>query len=126
MKDPVVAFTEPPDWFVAVVAVVAVLALPDNEAVMVPALKLPDASRATMVDAVFALVALEATVNVDAPVWFAVNVAVPDSPVPDVFIVRVPLPIVGGVTQLGAEVPLDCKYCPELPAAENAVVPAPD
>ena len=52
---------------VAVVAVVADVALPDRLAVMVPALKLPDASRATMVDAVFKLVALEVTVNVDEP-----------------------------------------------------------
>lgn len=110
---------------VVALAVVAVVAFPLRAAVIVPALKLPDASRATMVDAVLAFVAFDVTVNVAAPVWFAVNVAEPESPVPDVFIVRVPLPIVGGVTQLGAKVPLDCKYCPELPAVENPVVPAP-
>jgi hypothetical protein len=49
---------------VAVVALVAVDALPDNVAVIVPAEKLPDESRATMVEPVFALVAFEVTVNV--------------------------------------------------------------
>ena len=49
------------------VAVVAVEALPDSEAVMVPALKLPEASRATMVLPVLALVALDVTVKVAAP-----------------------------------------------------------
>ena len=41
-------------------------ALPLKAAVIVPALKLPDASRATIVDAVLALVALDVTVNVAA------------------------------------------------------------
>ena len=45
---------------------VAVEALPDKAAVIVPAVKLPEASRATMVDAVFKLVALDVTVNVAA------------------------------------------------------------
>jgi hypothetical protein len=56
-------------WLVidpAVVADVAVEALPDNVAVIVPALKLPEASRATMVEPVLALVALDVTVNVAA------------------------------------------------------------
>lgn len=48
-------------------AVVAVLALPFKEAVIVPALKFPEPSLATIVDAVFALVALDVTVNVVAP-----------------------------------------------------------
>jgi hypothetical protein len=52
---------------VARVASVARVAVPLKEAVIVPALKLPEASRATMVLAVFALVALDVTVNV-APV----------------------------------------------------------
>ena len=52
---------------VADVALVAVDAFPLNVAVIVPALKFPEASRATIVDAVFALVALDATVNVAAP-----------------------------------------------------------
>ena len=52
---------------VAVVAVVADVALPLNAAVIIPALKLPDASLATIVDAVFADVALLVTVNVDIP-----------------------------------------------------------
>ena len=73
------------------VAVVAVVALPLNAAVIVPAEKLPEASRATMVDAVLAFVALEVTVNVAALDWLAVNVCEPDKPVPDTFIVSVPL-----------------------------------
>ena len=46
------------------VAAVAVVAVPVRLAVIVPAEKLPDASLATMVDAVFELVALEVTVKV--------------------------------------------------------------
>lgn len=91
------------------VAVVAVDAFPLNAAVMVPALKLPEASRATMVDAVLALVALEVTVNVEFPDWLAVNEALPDKPVPDTAIVNVPLLTVAGVVQLGAAAPLDVK-----------------
>ena len=54
-------------------AVVAVLALPFKLAVMVPAEKLPEPSRATMADAVFALVAVVAALGmlvdaVNAPV----------------------------------------------------------
>jgi hypothetical protein len=70
---------------------VAVDALPDKAAVIVPALKFPDASRATIADAVFALVALDVTVNVAALDWLAVKVCDPDNPVPDTFIVKVPL-----------------------------------
>lgn len=93
---------------------------------MVPAEKLPEASRATIAEAVLADVALDVTVNVELPDWLAVNVAEPDKPVPDTAIVRVPLPIVGGVTQVGAVVPLDWRYWPLVPAAVNNVVPAPD
>ena len=57
-------FAEPlndcPAIFRAVARVVAVLALPLSEAVMVPALKSPLASRATIAEAVFALVAVVA------------------------------------------------------------------
>jgi hypothetical protein len=55
-----------PDTFIVSVplftlaAVVAVVAFPDKDAVIVPAEKLPEASRATMADAVFALVAVVA------------------------------------------------------------------
>jgi hypothetical protein len=49
------------------VDVVADVALPDRLAVIVLALKFPDASLATMVDAVFELVAFEVTVNVELP-----------------------------------------------------------
>ena len=49
---------------VARVALVAEEAAPLKVAVIVPALKLPEASRATMVLAVFALVALDVTVKV--------------------------------------------------------------
>ena len=65
----------------AVVAVVAEVAFPLKVAVIVPALKLPEPSLATIVDAVFALVALEVTVNVCAEL--PLNVAEPDKPVPD-------------------------------------------
>ncbi len=59
-----VADTVPPDWLVAVVAVVA---FPLKVAVIVPALKLPEASRATMVEAVLADVALVASVTALEP-----------------------------------------------------------
>ena len=55
---------EPPAKFVAVVALVAVDALPLSVAVIVPALKLPEASRATTLEAVLADVA--STVHVCA------------------------------------------------------------
>ena len=51
----------------ALVAFVAVEALPFSVAVIVPALKLPEASRATIVLAVFALVAFDVTVKVALP-----------------------------------------------------------
>ena len=50
------------------------LALPDSDAVMVPALKLPDASRATIAEAVFALVAVVAELGMEVD---AVNAPVP-------------------------------------------------
>jgi hypothetical protein len=76
---------------VADVANVAVDAFPFRVAVIVPAAKLPDASLNTIVEAVFTLVALEETVNDEAPTWFAVNVAEPVKPLPDTPIVKVPL-----------------------------------
>ena len=59
-------------WSVVAVAafpvvLLDVVALPDREAVIVPALKLPEPSRATMAPPVFAFVALEVTVNVELP-----------------------------------------------------------
>ena len=51
-----------------------VVALPLKDAVIVPAEKLPEASLATTVEAVFALVALLVTVNVALPAWLAVKV----------------------------------------------------
>jgi hypothetical protein len=93
---------------VALVADVAVDALPDKEAVIVPAEKLPDASRATIADTVFALVAFEVTVNVLEVDWLAVNVAEPDRPVPDTAIVNVPLLAAAvAATHEGADAPLD-------------------
>lgn len=67
-------------------AVVAEEALPLKVAVIVPALKFPDASRATMVLAVLALVALDVTVKVWAVA--PLKVAEPDRPVPDVASVK--------------------------------------
>ena len=49
------------------VALVAVVALPLKAAVIVPAVKLPEASRATMVEAVFALVAFVEIVTAEVP-----------------------------------------------------------
>ena len=77
--------------FAALARFVAVVAVPVKLAVIVPALKLPDPSLATIVDDVFALVAFDVTVNVELPDWFAVNDAEPLRPVPEVFNVRVPL-----------------------------------
>jgi len=59
-------------------------------AVIVPAVKLPEASLATIVDAVLAFVALDVTVNEDDPDWFAVKDAEPERPVPETANVRVP------------------------------------
>ena len=47
--------------------VVTLDAVPVSDAVIVPALKLPEPSLATIVDTVLALVALEVTVNEDGP-----------------------------------------------------------
>lgn len=74
-------------------AAVEVDAFPLRDAVIVPAVKLPEASLATIVLAVLAEVALEVTVKVVALPWFAVKVADPVSPVPEVARVKVPLPI---------------------------------
>ena len=63
------------------------VAVPVNDAVIVPALKLPEASLATMVLLVLLLVALEVTVNEDAPELL--NVVDPDNPVPEVARVNV-------------------------------------
>lgn len=78
---------------------------PVKLAEIVPALKLPDASRATTVEAVFKLVALDVTVNVELPAWLAVNEAEPDKPVPDTAIVSVPLLTVGK-SEVSAIVPV--------------------
>jgi hypothetical protein len=59
---PLKAFAEP-----AVVAEVAVVAFPLNAAVIVPAVKLPEASRDTRVEAVFAFVAFVASVTAPEP-----------------------------------------------------------
>ena len=64
VKLPVVALTVPTVIFGVPLNPVA---LPDKLAVIVPALKFPEELRATMVEAVLALVALLVTVNVDAP-----------------------------------------------------------
>ena len=92
---------------VAEVADVAVEALPFNVAVIVPAEKFPDASRATIADAVLALVAFEVTVNVwaDDPL----NVAEPDKPVPDTASVKLLL---------------TCEAVEALPDKAAVIVPA--
>ena len=88
-------------------------AVPVNAAVIVPALKLPEASRATMVLAVLAFVAFDVTVNVAAVDWLAVNVCEPDRPVPDTFIVSVPLLTLAAVVAVVA-----------LPLKVAVIVPA--
>jgi hypothetical protein len=47
---------------------------------------------------------------------------------PKIRLIAIALPVVAyvGVTQDGAEVPLDCRSCPDVPADTNAVVFAPD
>lgn len=79
------------------------VAVPDRDAVMVPALKLPEASRATMAEAVFALVAVVAelgTPEIAPPsVRLPEEVTVPDSvmpltvPVPDTEVTVPPVPV---------------------------------
>jgi hypothetical protein len=58
---------------VAVVTVDATLAVPVNDAVIVPALKLPDPSRATIALTVFALVALVAELDTFRAVEIVAN-----------------------------------------------------
>ena len=82
---------EAPLMVLATCSVVAVVALPESAAVTVPALKLPDASLATIVLAVFALVALLVTVIVAFYAEFDVNVPDPLRPVPEVLTVSVAL-----------------------------------
>ena len=66
LNAPVVALTVPPDWLVAVVAVKA---LPLKDAVIVLAEKLPEASRATTVEAVFADAAFTVHVCAAEPLY---------------------------------------------------------
>jgi hypothetical protein len=114
----------------AVCHVVAVVALPLNAAVTVPAEKLPEASRNTMVLAVFALVAFDDTVYVAAPE--PLYVADPEIPFPDVFMVRVfrllprDTPEIVPFTHDGAAAPLARITWPAVPAARKAVVPDAD
>jgi hypothetical protein len=84
LKLPVVAETEPPLRFVAVVAVDA---LPERAAVIVPAEKLPDASRATIAVAVFALVALLVIVMAPVAVFTLIPVPLAASDSTPVFVI---------------------------------------
>ena len=93
---------------------------PVKLAEIVPALKLPEASRATTVDAVFKLVAFEVTVKVEEPAWLAVNVAEPDRPVPDTAIVSVPLLTVGR-SEVSANVPVVAGIVNTVPVPATAV-----
>jgi hypothetical protein len=81
-----------PQIVLEVASALAVEALPDKAAVIVPALKFPEASLKTIVKAVFALVAFEVTVNVVGPDWLVVKDVDPEIPEPEVFRVMVPLP----------------------------------
>ena len=106
----------------AKVALVADEAAPLRVAVIVPALKLPDASLATMVDTVFAFVAFDVTVNVAAEDWLDVNVCEPDKPVPDTFIVSVPLFTLLAVVAVVAKVARVAKVAKVAKVASVAVV----
>lgn len=108
--------TSPPK-FPAPLILVALVAFPDKAAVIVPAVKLPEASRATIVLAVLALVALEVIVKVDAPDWLAVNVADPDNPVPETPIVNVPL----AISEVSAIVPVTAGIVITVPVPATAV-----
>ena len=114
LKDGLVYVTSPVMAIVRPVCkVLAVVAFPLKAALMVPAEKLPEVSRATIVEAVFALVALELTVNVEAVAWLAEKVAPPEMPVPDVL--RVSAPSLAETTFCHEAVdPSVCKYFPEL------------
>jgi hypothetical protein len=98
-----------------------VVALPDKVAVIVPALKLPEASLDTIAFAVLALVALDVTVKELVPAWFAVNVAEPDNPLPLVDKDSVPLLGLGTAAQEEL-VPSVVKYSPELPVIEGSTL----
>ena len=110
-----------PDKYVPAVKELATeLACPVKVAVIVPAEKLPEASRATMVEAVLALVALEVTVNVAPVAWLAVKVCEPDRPVPDVFIVSVALLTVGR-SEVNAKVPVVAGSVRTVPVPATAL-----
>lgn len=81
----VVAFVPP---FAIATIPVTFVALPDKLAVIVPALKLPEASLETIVLTVFALVALLATVKVALVDAFAEKLAEPVRPTPETASVR--------------------------------------
>jgi hypothetical protein len=84
---------------------VTVDAFPDNVAVIVPALKLPDASLYTIVDGVLAFVAFDVNVTVVLPDWFEVNEPEPEIPLPDEDNVSVPL-LTTGRSEVNAMVPV--------------------
>ena len=60
------------------VVVLAILEVPVKFPIIVPQVKPPDESRATMVLAVFKLVASEVNVTLVPPAWFAVKVPEPE------------------------------------------------
>ena len=95
-------------------------AVPVKAAVIVPAVKLPEASRATMVDAVFAFVAFEVTVNVAALAWLAVKVCDPDKPVPATAKVSVPLLTVV-MSEVSAKVPVVAGNVKTVPVPATAL-----
>jgi len=101
---------------VVALAVVAVVALPDKLAVIVPALKLPDASRATIAEAVFALVAVVAAFGIE------VEAVIAPVPLPYTYPVRVVAPVPPLAT---GNVPLTWVVNPTLPQ-EGAVPTPPD
>jgi hypothetical protein len=99
--------------------IVSVLIVESDAIVTALAEKFPDASRKTIVEAVFALVAFDVTVNVAALDWFAVNVWEPDNPLPETFIVNVPLFTLLAVVAVAA---LPVMLMPQVPLAFVPVV----
>lgn len=115
-----VADVAPVPPFIIATVPVTFVALPSRLAVIVPALKLPDESRDTIVLTVFALVALLVTVKVVLEDVFAEKLAEPDNPTPDTAKPKVPslmsvvtarVPVVGSVSVV-VPVEVNVTMCP--------------
>jgi multisubunit Na+/H+ antiporter MnhB subunit len=105
-----------------IVMLVALDAVPVREAVMVPAEKFPEASRATIAKPVFRLVALLVIVIVRLVLWLAVNVGVAEieRPAPDTPTVRVASFTVG-ISEVSATVPVVAGSVSTVPVPATAL-----